>query len=109
MVFGDRNTSFYHMSALARRKRNRISTIKNSAGEWLIEEAEVMEHIRKGFESLYTTSHLSSAVGLLKPSRWQATLSDTEKEAIKAEVSNEEIKVALWSFKASKASGPDGL
>ena len=29
MILGDRNTSFYHVSALARRKRNFIIAIEN--------------------------------------------------------------------------------
>ena len=33
MVFGDRNTSFYHMSAIVRRKRNKIQAIKNSVDD----------------------------------------------------------------------------
>ena len=33
MVLGDRNTSFYHVFALARRKRNLISTVKNEVGD----------------------------------------------------------------------------
>ncbi|XP_023872646.1 uncharacterized protein LOC111985234 [Quercus suber] len=32
MVLGDRNTAFYHVSAITRRKRNLITTIKNEVG-----------------------------------------------------------------------------
>nr|XP_023892655.1 uncharacterized protein LOC112004654 [Quercus suber] len=49
MILGDRNTTFYHVSALARRKRNLITAIKNEAGEWLTEEREVANHFREGF------------------------------------------------------------
>ena len=56
MILGDRNTSFYHVSALARRKQNFITAIKNDAGEWLAEESEVANHIREGFIKIYTTS-----------------------------------------------------
>ena len=56
MILGDRNTSFYHVSALARRKQNFIIAIKNDAGEWLAEESEVANHIREGFIKIYTTS-----------------------------------------------------
>ena len=49
MILGDRNTSFYHVLALAQKKRNLITAIKNDAGEWLIEEREVANHIREGF------------------------------------------------------------
>ena len=33
LIMGDRNTSFYHISTLVRRSRNRILSIKNSVGE----------------------------------------------------------------------------
>ena len=56
MILGDRNTSFYHVSTLARRKQNFITIIKNDAGEWLAEESEVANHIREGFIKIYTTS-----------------------------------------------------
>ncbi|KAL0014404.1 hypothetical protein SO802_001473 [Lithocarpus litseifolius] len=35
MVPGDRNTAFYHLSTLVKRKRNHILSIKDSAGEWI--------------------------------------------------------------------------
>ena len=37
MILGDKNASFYHVSALARKKRNLIIAIKNDAGELLTE------------------------------------------------------------------------
>ena len=61
MVMGDRNTSFYHVSALARRKRNTITMVKNEVGDWLTEEREVMNHFREGFIRLYTTSQIGRA------------------------------------------------
>ncbi|KAL0011903.1 hypothetical protein SO802_007011 [Lithocarpus litseifolius] len=56
LIQGDRNTSFYHVSALARRKRNHIASVKDERGVWLTDEREVMEYFRNGFVSLYTTS-----------------------------------------------------
>ena len=56
MILGDRNTSFFHVSTLARRKRNLITAIKNEVGDWLIEDREVASYIREGFMKLYTTS-----------------------------------------------------
>ena len=57
LVQGDRNTSFYHISTLVRRKRNRIDAIKNSVDEWIFEERGIMEVIRKGYEELFTSSN----------------------------------------------------
>ena len=35
MIQGDRNTSFYHVSTLIRRKHNKILNIKDGQGEWI--------------------------------------------------------------------------
>ena len=109
MVLGDRNTSFYHVSALARRKRNLITSVKNEVGEWLFKEREVMNHFREGFISLYSTSQESATWGLDYHSKWQSKLSDEEKNSISLMVIDEEISTALWSMKAFKALGPDGF
>ena len=56
LVQGGRNTNFYHVSTLVRRKRNQILAIKDSVGEWIFEERAIKEHIRNGFEGIYTSS-----------------------------------------------------
>ena len=35
LIHGDRNTSFFHTSALIRRRRNRILCLKDSLGNWV--------------------------------------------------------------------------
>ena len=109
MIFGDRNTSFYHMSAIVRRKRNKIQAIKNSVDDWLLDEREVMEHIRKSFMELYTTSQSQVSWDVSSQTRWQLRLFEEEKRSLDGEVTDEEIKAALWSLKAYKALGPDRL
>ena len=46
LVKGDRNTGFYHTLALVRRRRNRISCIKDRVGNWIHEEREIVGYIR---------------------------------------------------------------
>ena len=55
---GDRNIAFFYMSTLIKRKRNKITTIKNSVGEWLLDEKEVKDYVQKGFQDIYTSSHI---------------------------------------------------
>ena len=109
MILVDRNTSFFHVSTLARRKRNLITAIKNEVGECLTEEREVASHIREGFIKLYTTSQEAITWEIKHNQSWQAKLSNEEKVNLSHMVTNEEIKTALWSLKAFKAPGPDGL
>ena len=49
MLLGDRNTSFYHISMLVRRKRNSITVIMSNTGEWVLDEMVVKEVIQNGF------------------------------------------------------------
>ena len=95
MIQGDRNTAFYHVSTLVRRKRNQILAIKDLTGEWIHEEMGVREFIRRGFEGVYTSSHLSSSRINPLVSHWQAKLSEEEQMSISGVASEEEIKSTL--------------
>ena len=97
------------MSALARRKRNHIASIKDEGGLWITEERGVMEHFRRGFISLYATSHVEAFRCRNHDVHWKVHLSDEDKNSIGALVTPEEIKDAFWSMKPFKAPGSDGL
>ncbi|KAK9988334.1 hypothetical protein SO802_028573 [Lithocarpus litseifolius] len=109
MVQGDRNTSFYHVSTLIRRKHNKILNLKDSQGEWINDLTTVMEHVRNSFSKLFSTELLSSPLSSPSVDITSPQLSSSESHNISLPVSNEEIKNALWSLKAFKSLGPDGL
>ena len=77
--------------------------------EWVHEESAIKEVVRSGFNAIYTTSFVAGSRGDPSLSQWQARLTNKEKESIGGVASEEEIKSALWSLKAFKALGPDGL
>ena len=70
MIQGDRNTNFYHVSTLVRRKRNQIVAIKDHVGEWIYEESAIKEFFRSGFNSIYTSSFTSSSKAAADVSQW---------------------------------------
>ena len=109
LIMGDRNTSFYHISTLVRRSRNRILSIKNSVGEWLYEERDIMEHIRGGFKSLFCSSLALSERNPLPLVQGQAFLSKENCESLSIEITEEDIKSTLWLMKPFKPPGPDGI
>lgn len=51
---GDRNTTFFHLSTIARRWKNKITAIKNEIGDWLYEKELVKNHIVNYFTDLFT-------------------------------------------------------
>ena len=51
---GDKNSRFFHLSTVIRRKRNSTDAIKNDDGDWLINKKEIREHVVEKFEHLFT-------------------------------------------------------
>ncbi|XP_065622049.1 uncharacterized protein LOC111985840 [Quercus suber] len=78
-------------------------------GEWVHDEMVIKEVIRNGFSELYTSFLSCSALEIPAASPWQARLFDEDQDSIDKVVSEEEIKNELWSLKAFKAPGPNGL
>lgn len=109
MVQGDRNTSFYHVSTLIRRKRNKILNLKDSQGEWINDLTAVMEHVRNSFAKLFSIELLSSPLSSPSVDITFPQLSYSESHNISLPMTDKEIKHALWSLKAFKSPGPDGL
>ena len=109
LVEGDKNTAFYHTSALVCRSRSRINCLKDNMGNWLNEESDIADFIRMGYAELFMSSHSSSLLSLWDPSYWNSYLKEDEVAKLAVPISDEEISSALWSFKAFKAPGPDGL
>lgn len=105
LVDGERNTSFFHVTTLVRRKRNWIDTIKNTVGEWVFEEEDIMNVIHKGFQDLFSSSNGSTPWPISPPSQWQVRLTEVDCADLNSSVTDEEIIVALRSMKPHKAPG----
>ena len=58
-----------------------------------------MEHFRRGFISLYSTSLVEAFRSPNHDVQWRVQLSDEDKNSIGALVTPKEIKNALWSMK----------
>ena len=109
LVEGDRNTSFYHTSALVRRRRNRILCMKDRMGNWLNGEREIADFIRKGFLELFTSDHFSVALADWDPPSWKTYLQEDALTALSYPVLDREISMGLGALKPFKAPGSDGL
>ena len=83
--------------------------IKNKVGDWLSEERKVMTYFREGFIRLYSTTQVKADWSYNLWHGWQVSLTEEEKNSLDQPVLDEEIVSTLWSLKAFKALGPDGL
>ena len=53
---GDRNSRFFHLTTLVRRRRNFISDIKQEDGSWISGKEAIQEYFNANFQSLYQSS-----------------------------------------------------
>ncbi|KAG5549991.1 hypothetical protein RHGRI_015079 [Rhododendron griersonianum] len=82
IVYGDKNTSFFHATVNQRRQQNQLSKIKKSDGVQITEERDIKEHLHGHFSSLrakrvaQNTAHwaLAPEPPLLPPARQQTDL-----------------------------------
>ena len=68
-----------------------------------------MEFVRSSFLKLFTTEFSSSPIAATHNASTCPQLSNDESYLINLPVTDEEIKHAVWSLKAFKSLGPDGL
>jgi hypothetical protein len=50
---GDRNTNFFHQRAAWRARKNRIHKLKNSNGEWIMDQTGMTGLVNNYFSTLY--------------------------------------------------------
>ena len=51
---GDKNSRFFHLSTIVRRRRNTIEAVKNNAGDWVIEPNEIRNLFLENFKILFS-------------------------------------------------------
>lgn len=62
---GDRNTRYYHIKTIQRRRANKIKMIKYDNGSWIEEAGKVKSMFRGYYHNLFTTT--------IETSDWQQT------------------------------------
>ncbi|XP_023877886.1 uncharacterized protein LOC111990333 [Quercus suber] len=76
LVEKDRNTSFYHIAALVRRRRNRIVCLKDRMGNWINGDREISEFIREDFSDLFTSGVTVSSLAEWHPPCWHICIKE---------------------------------
>ncbi|CAM8957099.1 unnamed protein product [Rhodiola kirilowii] len=107
---GDRNTRFFHAHASHRKQKNWISKLKDSQGALHEDEEKMMEIVSAYFNSLFQSSiaqneeRIDAELRELIPS-----ITAGMNEELLKDISEEEIKRALFSLGPLKAPGIDGF
>ncbi|GKE35218.1 RNA-directed DNA polymerase, eukaryota, reverse transcriptase zinc-binding domain protein [Tanacetum coccineum] len=103
---GDKNTTFYHNMIKARRNKSRVESIKDENGKFY-EGSNVVEqfvmHFKKFLGEFVTVKSIEDSLFINKIN------DDNDVVKMFEEVSNEEIKNAIFDIDSNKAFGPDGF
>ncbi|XP_061359030.1 uncharacterized protein LOC133303170 [Gastrolobium bilobum] len=55
LKFGDKNTRFFHASTVARRRHNRIVTLKDEGGNWIADSESLVQLAVSFYQGLFTS------------------------------------------------------
>lgn len=83
--------------------------MKDRASNWIKGEREIADFIRYEYAKLFSFSHSFAVHSNWDPPCWHNFIFDEEAEKLSRPVSNDDISAGLWSLKAFKAPGLDGL
>ncbi|XP_028055969.1 uncharacterized protein LOC114260109 [Camellia sinensis] len=104
---GDRNTKFFHVTTLIKRKRIRIEILKDEQGNWIDQPRELKCLIHNYFVNLFSPcnpTQLRHWKGLAN-----CTISSEDNSELLRNVTKEEVWKAIKNIKAFKAPSIDGL
>ncbi|KAK9735525.1 hypothetical protein RND81_04G210400 [Saponaria officinalis] len=104
---GDRNTRFFYLSTIMRRKRNRIESLQDNSDEWMFDPDQIKSHVMAYYKQLFTAdAHLNLQdipIGSFLP------LQSDQLRLLDRNFIASEIYGALCQISPYKALGPDGF
>lgn len=104
---GDKNFGYFHAIASGRRNVNKFSMPEDKEGLLVFDEEKIVQIITKYFQDIFITT--SSRCKETVAQAINPCISHEMNERLIAELSDEEIKTALFSIHPDKAPGPYGF
>lgn len=56
LAYGDRNTKYYHLRTLTRRRKNKIIMLKDEKGQWVKNGEQLKRMVNEYYKKLFTIS-----------------------------------------------------
>ncbi|XP_061369207.1 uncharacterized protein LOC133312080 [Gastrolobium bilobum] len=107
LMFGDKNLKYFHSTIVARRRSNRIDSLKDENDDWIGEPNQLSNMISNYFEKLYCEDKVSKPKLPVKGAF--PSLRSQSLRMMCAIPTLEEIRSVVFHFGPFKAPGVDGL
>ncbi|XP_021598828.1 uncharacterized protein LOC110604828 [Manihot esculenta] len=107
IVFGERNTRFYHLSTVIKRKKQQFLKLKNGNNVWIEDSSQLKELSRGYYQELYSKDLAIDCSHFVRPDGH--TLSSSQRVLLHRSFSHDEVYDALRLMSPYKASGTDNL
>jgi hypothetical protein len=103
---GDRNTRYYHASAITRRKKNFISSILNERGQTCTSKEDINSAFTNYLSGLFTTSPEGDLARCLQ--NVESRIDGEMNASLLKPFLEKEVQCALFQMAPTKTPGPDG-
>ncbi|XP_018479618.1 uncharacterized protein LOC108850618 [Raphanus sativus] len=107
LVVGDNNTSFFHASVKACRQQNHLSKLVDDEGTEQSSLPQMGKIATDYFEKLFSSSASNEIMGFF--ASLEPRVSENMNRKLIREVTDEEVRLAVFSIKPSSAPGSDGM
>lgn len=101
------NTKYYHASVKHNRAKKRIVKLKDDLGQDQFSEEAKGEVATAYFANLFKSANIGEFSELFEG--FSARVTPTMNDSLSKDVSNAEVKEAVFSIKPGSAPGPDGM
>ncbi|CAN1848719.1 LINE-1 reverse transcriptase homolog, partial [Linum perenne] len=103
----DQNTKFFHVATIQRKSRNSITKLKDDNGAWIDDHQSIERNMCDFFKRLFRKRN--DVIPDLGAWDLPTVVTREMNERLSRDISDEEIKQAIFQLGASKAPGPDGF
>jgi hypothetical protein len=104
---GDRNTRYYHLKTVSRRRRNNIVMLKDDQGVWIEETEHIHDLVNSFYKTLFTITH--HGIDWFQSDITYPPIENDDLAILAAPITQEEVKHAVFCMSPWKAPGPDGF
>lgn len=109
MQYGDKNTKFFYAVAKTRTTRNTIMTIEDENGTIKRGDGEIGKVATAYFNNLFQSTRDEESDYLSVFEGFEARVTQEINNDLTCELTEEEIRDAIYAIGAEKAPGPDGI